>query len=482
MKKRLYYLFVLILMVMILPKNTYAAVALDSILEDGKLVIPSIPFDNSNFAMDTIYSHFYDNLKADELSVSDCNSNYTHCTLSNGEDSREVDLVWKYDADVKKIVDEIASKYPSDVTKYILEDVEILNMNINGGGVINNSLQFKKNIQYKNFYIDQRGGGGGELIRSAIGILKFRVDGVLYWKGNRDPEFISHDIVYVPEDATNVAEALQARLEKLFPDHTFEVSMMDDTIQGIIDDYIDEATTMYNTNTDMFVSDGYATLEDYLATKHDYDFLEGAEANLYDIAIDDAFGFSVAVKKDSAKAVNKVEVVTNDVLTSVSIKVIGDAVLPLDTKIEVEKITEGEDYEDLIKILKVTSDNSEVYDLNLFSKSLNRYIREIENGKFEVSIPISDGVKDNDLKVYYVDDDDKVTSYDVTVKYDDVSKKYYAVFVTDHFSTYTLTGIGETTTESTTSNPKTSDNISIYVLLLITGLLGTFYLKRVLEN
>ena len=471
--KKVFNLLIITLFAMLLCPKSILAVSLDSVLKDGKLVIPSIPFETSMMSMDTIYSYFYDTLEVFELSVNDCNANYTHCTLSNGEDSSSVDVVWEYDEDIKKIVDAIAEKYPTDVTEYVIDDIEILNMHINGGGIVSNSLEFKKNIQYKNFYIDQRGGGAPELIGSAIGMLKFKVDGTLYWKGDRDPAFISHDIVYVSENVTDIASALQSRLEKLFPDHTFEVSITDDPIQRVIDDYIDDSTTIYNNNTAYYISDGYATLEDFLATRHEYDFLDGAEEYLYDIAVDDAFGFQVAVKKDSSKAVDSVDIITNDVLTSVSIKVLGDAILPLDTRIQVERITTGDDYTKLINKLKVKDTNSETYDLKLYSKSINDYISEIENGKFEVSIPISEKFEGKTLIVYYVDSDDNIETHEVTVK------DGYATFITDHFSTYTLAALSDD------SNPNTGDNLVLYILLLglsVIGFVGFYTKQRKLFN
>ncbi len=473
MKRKISILFVLIFAIILFPQTIHAATSLDSVLKDGKLVIPSVTFENSNIAMDTIYSYFYDTLQKDDLGVSNCNTNYTHCTLSNGEDSREVDVVWEYDPNIKKIVEAIAAKYPQDKTVYIVEDFEILNKHINGGNIISNSLEFKKNIQYKNFYIDQRGGGGPELTDSAIGMLKFKVDGTLYWKGERDPQFISRDIVYVKEDVDDVAAALQARIEKLFPDHTFEVSVTDDTIQRIITDYINDATERYNQYHDQFVNDGYATLEDFLAIQNDYDFLEGAEEYLYDIAVDDAFGFQVAVKKDSSKAVEKIDFITNDVLTNVTIKLIGTASqLPVDTKIEVEKITSGEDYQKLIKLLNVT--NSETYDLKLYSKSQNRYISELEDGKFEVRIPISDSLKDKTLTVYYVDGDNNIKEYTVDIN----KEEGYASFITDHFSVYTIAAPNE----EKETNPNTGDLIKNNIIILLSSLIGlstiSLYMKK----
>lgn len=471
MKKILSFLIFIITLILI-PNGVYAT-NIDSVLTDGKLVIPSIPF-TGNLAYDAIASYFYDDLKIEDLYIeyNSCNEDFTQCSISNGDNSRQVEIVWKYDPKIKKIVDEIAKKYPEDATKYIVDDIGILNMHINGGSVIENSLEFKKNISYKNFYIDVRGGGGPELTDSQIGILKFKLDGTIYWRGQIDPQFISQDLVYVSEDTNNIEESLQTRLQKLFPDHTFVVEKTDITTQSIIDSYLDEARDIYN--NDAYVQQEYPNIDDFLAMHDDYNFLDGALEYLYDICVDDAMGFQVAVKKDSKKAVNKVEVITNDVLTNISIATIGDAILPLDTKIQVNKLTSGAEYENIMS--KIVVKNSETYDLKLYSKQLNKYITKLDNGKFQVKIPISEELKGKDLAIYYVNQDDKVEKYDVTITEDG-----YASFITDHFSIYTLADITKNTSNNV-ANPETLDNISTSICLFVLCMLCLFsviiYKKR----
>ena len=109
-----------------------------------------------------------------------------------------------------------------------------------------------------------------------------------------------------------------------------------------------------------------------------------------------------------------------------------------------------------------------MFDLQLFSKSIGN-ITKLDNGSFEVRLPISEKFKGKDLIVYYVDNNNKVTEYKVTVDGD------YAVFETNHFSVYTL---AENTTEADEENPKTGDNIMLYVSMLLISGLGLGYLKK----
>ena len=58
--------------------------------------------------------------------------------------------------------------------------------------------------------------------------------------------------------------------------------------------------------------------------------------------------------------------------------------------------------------------------------------KELEDGSFEVRIPLSEKLKGKDLVAYYVDDNGNKEEHEVTIK------DGYAVFNTNHFSTYTL--------------------------------------------
>ena len=104
--------------------------------------------------------------------------------------------------------------------------------------------------------------------------------------------------------------------------------------------------------------------------------------------------------------------------------------MPLDTVIKVEKITHGAEHERICGILEIQ--DGEIFDIKLYSGSLDDYIRQIQNGKFKVRLPVKNEYKNKQLVVYYVDAKGNTTKYAVTVK------NNYAFFETDHFSIYTL--------------------------------------------
>jgi len=157
-------------------------------------------------------------------------------------------------------------------------------------------------------------------------------------------------------------------------------------------------------------------------------FLKEAAGDNYFTAKVGDFVYNFIVVKDSKKMITPT-VKTSDVKTDVTISTTNSS-LPLDTTISVNKLTSGEQYEKIINILKVES--NETFDLTLYSDSLDKNITKLDNGKFEVKIPISKDFEGKTLVVYYVDDKENVTEYEVTVK------DGYAIFTTDHFSIYTL--------------------------------------------
>ena len=120
---------------------------------------------------------------------------------------------------------------------------------------------------------------------------------------------------------------------------------------------------------------------------------------------------------------------SSDVATDVTVST-SDNSVPLDTRINVEKLTSGEVYDKVIKTLNV-KDNL-TFDINLYSGSLEKNVTKLANGKFEVKIPVGAQFKGKSLVVYYVDEKLQVKEYEVTVN------DGYAAFETDHFSIYTL--------------------------------------------
>ena len=125
------------------------------------------------------------------------------------------------------------------------------------------------------------------------------------------------------------------------------------------------------------------------------------------------------------REVSNIDIVDN----TTNIKLEADTtVVPEDTKIVVNRIENGSTYETAEKTLKDIVSKMYVYDITL--KSNNAEIQP--NGKVKISIPIPEDYNKANLVVYRIDENGTKTEYTVKVL------DNYAVFETDHFSTYVL--------------------------------------------
>ena len=277
------------------------------------------------------------------------------------------------------------------------------------------------------------------------------------------------NILYIPSDTKKTPEAFIKAAEKKIKDYIPGLNVKI-TEGASFEDYVFK--TEYEEYTDV---------EDYIKELIDVNKSTG---NVYVIDFGE-FKIDFLIVADSTKVV-KPEFITSDLDTNISIKSTSSSI-PLDTKVEVEKITSGKEYDKLIKILNV--EENEMFDIKLYSSAKNEYITKLENGKFEVRIPIPKKLEGKTLIVYYVDENNKITPHDVT------PVKGYAVFETDHFSIYTLaekkakTTITDNKPENTINKtesipkvPATLDNVSNSILVsfisLVCLLITTKYIKK----
>lgn len=141
-----------------------------------------------------------------------------------------------------------------------------------------------------------------------------------------------------------------------------------------------------------------------------------------------------------------------------------DTSIPLDAALTVKEVKN-----DTIKKVLGTSIYA-AYDISLYSNAKQVNITNLENGKFIVSIPVPEILKDKEITVYYINSKGEKKEHIATVK-DGI-----ASFETDHFSTYVL---AEKIEEE---NPKTFDSIGNSILMgtiSLIGLIGAIiYLKK----
>lgn len=553
MKKICSYLGVLLFGLFIVP-NVISALNVDKIKESKELVINAVTptTDDAFFITEDWWS-----MKNENYYLGDC-TGYTKCNLYKEGNlvASDITIKYEYDPVVKTVVDNIIKKVPSTGKDFVLNDIEMVfyakytqyfwahldpNANLNEEDYPNPirfSSEYKEFIGYKNFVFEPRMGYEAMYSDYMGGTATFEYDGTLYGTTDGIATKVNY-VLYVPDDTTDIIKALEDRLKPYFPDVTItydSTGSAQDSIASEVNYYKDQYTSCktyrdnimaipenerdysnndvfrenyinYNNSCSSFGSyesqefgdpDVYAAELEADLKANEYAAVLNAEPGFYLLEFENGQGLYFPVVKDSSKIVKKeLNITTVDSASNVEIKT--KANIPLDTLIQVARITSGEEYDAIVKILNKT--DVEMFDLKLFSKSANDYIKKLDDGNFEVKLPIKDEFKGKDLVVYYVDENNKVVEYAVTLTEDG-----FAVFTTNHFSIYTLALAdpkedtttttpteSATTTPTTTSedaattttetktdgkkiaNPATGDNISIYfgAFIISTISLGT---------
>ena len=514
MKSLKKYLLVIVLFVsiMIFPKSVLAGEYgsyFDRILKNGRLVINSIPPTEETFNHIVYELPFYNvygkYLYSDidgYFGVSNVSSDYKHCTIDYMDEntyqtieSQDVDIVYNYDENILAKINKYVEKLPAEKEYYEISDMELINFWINGKkdnyeNIDNYSSELKQYFDNTNlnFHIDNRAGLDNEFLTLRIGIATISYGGSVYYVDNSLTTRAA-SIIYVPNDAEDIVQAAEDRINEYVGDGDYEITRV-----GLMSDYINTAKAeieagwhedyeeavednneeisncqQYNSNDPGYCDYLHRDYINYLGYSFDYFeeflFLEDYEDyDYYKITINDIDRYFM-IEKNSEK-MNRPTYSTSDIETNILID--SDVTsIPLDSVIESEQITSEDNYNKITDLLG--KNNTVTYDINLYSKSIMDYITKLDNGKFKVSIPIPDSMKGQTLTVYYIDEDDNVEEHEVSYEGN------YAVFETDHFSTYTLAG-------DNIKNPKTYDDVVKYFIILgisVVLLVGYFvYVKK----
>ncbi len=288
----------------------------------------------------------------------------------------------------------------------------------------------------------------------------------------------------IDEEMNALAESMAERSELIMQYENersaYEPEQYVDLLAQVEDNLLNYDTTLSETNSQLFWAEqdlmwAENSKEYTLSSYNDEDganyFLQQAEGDYFfavAVTIGDATTmYHFVVMKDSDKMIAP-ESKTADVKTGITIETT-DASVPLDTVVNVEEVTSGKVYENIMSVLTEVKE-SKTFDINLYSDSLGENITKLTGGKFKVRIPIDAEFKGKDLIVYYIDENLKVHEHEVEVDGE------FAAFETDHFSVYTLAvveteeasggDIGEDTTDSTVT-PDTGDANNIWLLCAV---------------
>ncbi len=396
------------------------------------------------------------------------------------EEFHVVDVVWDYDADVLQTAQSFIEKFPEDRPWFNVSDLELVNYwaysnpDSEIDSLANYSGELKSILGNSNFLytIEDRGGADDVFYTERIGSAKLMHNGKVYYATTMMGARAQHAI-YVPESTDDTKEALMAaaqkRIDAYIGENVVKITASDETVTA----YYENESANYDTQlatAQSELAEAQATLAaeqakdpslwdwdvilqcqfkimecewniEYIPQYKQYffdSFEEGGDLHFLKNATGDfLFNVEVLEKEQTYKFViikddTKLAVPTYstvDLNTNITVSTASTA-LPLDTVVEVNKLTGGTEYDRIVDILDV--EENEMFDIKLHSASLDTHVTKLENGKFEVKIPVPEKLAGKTLVVYYVDGEGEVTPHEVT------PQGNFAVFQTDHFSIYTL--------------------------------------------
>lgn len=501
----------------------------------GKLVFNQVsPVEDPDSLWLLIDRFNMDNEEADiHLNSESFNSDYSQCILLTGWDTSKeaayvVDVVWNYDEETVELAKTYVDKIPSDIEYFKVQDMELINYWVNLSKnsetyayLSDYSGELKGYLDYTNFSLvldEARAGSDDPFVTEQLNPASLQYEDVTYHVYERIGARANH-VLYVSDDTADSKDALIAAAQKRVDDYAGKGIVQITDSNQTVKEYYDSAIAKYDADI-AEAEQGLALAQEAKAAEEakdpalqdlnllselqfkiwDYEytlesvpmykagFMEGfAEDGYYNFLNDAAADMIVNIKvgdntylgiliKDSSKMITP-SCKTADLNSKIEIST-EDTSVPLDTMVSVDKLTSGDEYDRISKALNMKE--GDMYDLTLFSKSLGKNVTKLENGMFLVKLPVPDGLKGQDLVVYYVDDKDNVTPYPVKSEGDFVS------FETDHFSIYTLAttglapdkdagnGTGSATTGNTTdTTPKTGDATHMLLWLGLLAISGT---------
>ena len=359
---------------------------------------------------------------------------------------------------------EIFSDYDK---RFIVEDLDSINYLYNIQKTTDEMLAMNSIVNYSSkihelvgnanvdFIFDIRlGGGDSEFYEMVMGPMNILYNGTIY--GNIDPIGYSlTKIIYVPSDTTKsrqaFIEAAETRIKEYLKGTDVQI-----TYGGNIDDLEPIQYSWLEMNTTNHTETLHDLFDKTKTTGEWYNVRIGEETYKFFIVADSSKMKTPFMK---TKDVNTNIYVTTDAFDA-----------PLDSRLSVNKLDKNSDeYKALESKLNIIKGLA--FDLNLYSTSLDMYITKLSNGNFKVYIPIDEETAKKTLVAVYIKEDGTKEEHDITIE------NGYAVFETNHFSTYAIT--------EKTANPKTGDNIiesGIILTLSMIGLGITIYNKEKLFN
>ena len=307
-----------------------------------------------------------------------------------------------------------------------------------------NNVTSGSNVTY---YIDVRAGMQDETLmyESAWGPMSIFYNGYSY--GAKEEGIYLKRVIYIPQDTENTKDAFVAAAQKRINDYLGNSSVVvsyGGLLSSLPEGSEDEGYPITSDGNYYNIKIGSRTYKFYIVKGTDEQLVEPTYVGL-DLG-------------------SKIEITSED------------SSIPLDTSLTVKNVKDTS-----IKD-KIGTENYKSYDISLYSDAKSAKVEKLENGKFTVKIPVPTELNGKELVVYYITTTGEKEEHEVIIK------DGYAVFTTDHFSTYTLAekvSNTETTTEKSTTTEKdetpktgTIDIISYVLVATFISAIGIIVLKK----
>lgn len=441
--------------------------------EDGKTIILNSVKPTSYEEFYALFEYLINGLNFDvPVYPENISEDFSSCDINANREIHTVKVEYQFDKEIHKSLMEIIKAIPSDTSFCLnITDMEVINYwtslskNDSIGNISGFSGELKKLLNSYNVKLafDPRRGEDTKLSTFVGGISWFMFDNTVYHLNNMLMSEANH-IIYVPDNTKDTAKdflaAAQKRIDEYLGEKTSSIKYMGKAEDIVLRKYYETDLSWKDTNPDM-------TFEEYknspfraaidlqeLVTETGLNEIQ-KDTDYYSITFNDLEHYFI-IKKDSSKMVTP-EYSTADMSTDISIRST-DSSIPLDTAIQAKEIAEGAELDNILR--HIDTKNSQSFDIKLFSDTLGDYITKLANGKFQVNIPVSKSLSGKQLAAYYVDSNNRVTKYDVTVSDGTAS------FTTDHFSIYTLAEVEKKDDDLANSNTGTGTFLIVTLLIL----------------
>lgn len=485
--KKLLGVFVVMVCALFLVPNNVDALEnhedlIKKIAPDGENAVFKIRKPNSIEEGDMLINGYVNNLLQEdgyEIYAGCYEAPYTSCTVSirtddyesTWENGKEVVLSgWKGSYTINVTYDEpksnsVLNDYFGKLnnfsesnpnTYYFVEDLSLINYYLTSEkselwnpGAPGRALKFSTLNNVTNganitYYIDVRAGIQDEnlMYESAFGPMSIFYNGYSY--GTKTEGLYLKRVIYIPQDTEDTKESYIAAAQKR------------------INDYLGNSTSAV-------VSYG-GLLSSLPEGSEDEEYPIKSDGNYYNIKIGSRTYKFYIVKASSDKLVEPTYLGT-DIDSKIQITS-ENSTIPLDTSLTVKNVKDSS-----IKD-KIGTENYKSYDISLYSDAKGAKIEKLENGKFIVKIPVPTELNGKELVVYYITTTGEKEEHEVTIK------DGYAVFTTDHFSTYTLAEKVSSTKQpiiiEKDETPKTGtiDIISYVLVITLISVAGIIVLKK----